>query len=147
MKLPNIDILPFPNSVFYLTGLSLITLVYASYSKTINKLPQAISEGITTASSKINEVGKSISTGTKDLYGKTASPTGPVTGPVPPVQERAPTNPTPQTGTLDNINKTISNMNPFAEARPAEAAPRPPIVGGSKKKRKKRNKKTKRSRR
>lgn len=138
MKLPNIDILPFPNSVFYLTGLSLITLVYATYSKSINKLPQAVSEGITTASSKINDVGKSISAGANNLYGKMSSPAA-GSGPIPPAlvaEEKAPTNPISQPGPLDNAN-------PFAEARPVEA----PRVGGSKKKRTKRNKKTKRSRR
>jgi len=139
MKLPNIDIMPFPNSVFYLTGLSLITLVYATYSKTINKLPQAVSDGITTTSSKINEVGKSISAGTKDLYGKMTSPAA-GSGLVPPAliaEEKA------------SIPNPPNNFptNPFAVPEPPAPAPPPPRVGGSKKKRSKRNKKTKRSRR
>ena len=138
MKLPNIDIMPFPNSVFYLTGLSLITLVYATYSKTINKLPQAVSDGITSASSKISEVGKSISAGTNDLYGKMTSPSG-GPGPVPPAliaEEKA---------LIPNPPNNVPT-NPFAVPEPP-APPPPPRVGGSKKKRSKRNKKTKRSRR
>jgi hypothetical protein len=163
MNLPNIDIMPFPNSVFYLTGLSLLTLVYATYSKTINKLPQTVSDGIITASSNINEVGKSISMGTKDLYGKMTSPFGAGSGPAPGPIIAPLTNTQP--GPSDNI---LENMNPFAQTRPteavprpaeavprptetvprpAEAVPRPPVAGGSKKKRAKRNKKTKRSRR
>lgn len=158
MQLPSIDIMPFPNSVFYLTGLSLLTLVYATYSKTINKLPQAVSEGIITTSSNINELGKSVSIGTKDLYNKMATPFGAGTGPGPGPDVVAPapapiiappTNPQP--GPQNNI---LENMNPFAQLRPAEAVPRPaeavprpPVAGGSKKKRAKRNKKTKRSRR
>jgi len=127
--------LPFPNSVFYLTGISLITLVYATYAKTINRFPQAISEGLNTASYKINEVGKSIRAGANDLYGKIASPTvNPGAGPIPPAliaAEKPMTNPTTAT----------PNTNPFAGAE------QPQRIGGSKKKRTTKNKKTKRSRR
>jgi len=131
--------LPFPNSVFYLTGISLITLFYATYAKIINKLPQAVSEGLNTASYKINEVGKSIRAGANDLYGKIASPTvNPGAGPIPPAliaAEKPMTNPT----------TTLPNTNPFASANAVQ--PQPQRIGGSKKKRITRNKKTKRSRR
>jgi hypothetical protein len=144
MKLPNIDIMPFPNSVFYLTGISLITLVYATYSKTINKLPKAVSDGITTASSKINEVGKSISAGSKDLYGKMTSPSG-GPGPVPPafIAEKKALIPNPPNNVPTN---PFAVPEPPTPLRPLPPLP-PPRVGGSKKKGSKRNKKTKRSRR
>jgi len=130
----NTDILPFPNSVFYLTGISLITLVYATYAKTINTFPKAVSDGITTASIKIGEVGKSIRAGANDLYGRIASPSS--AGPIMPVQEK------PLIPATNNVNQTISNMNPFAGTE----QPQPQRIGGSKKKRATKNKKTKRSR-
>uniref|UniRef100_A0A6C0B7F4 Uncharacterized protein n=1 Tax=viral metagenome TaxID=1070528 RepID=A0A6C0B7F4_9ZZZZ len=139
MKFPNIDLLPFPNSVFYLTGISLITLVYASYAKTINKIPQSVSEGIITASSKINEVTKSISNGTREFLGQMNNPgSGSGTGPGPQEKMLNPLN--------NNAPTPLDNVNPFSgpiDVRPVEA-PRPQQVAGSKKKKTKRNKKTKR---
>jgi hypothetical protein len=145
MKLSDIEIMPYPNAIFYLTGVSLMTLVYVTYSSSINKMPVALGQQADSVSSSISSFGASISKSANDLYAKispgAAAPPAPAPAPAPAAQA--------ETGIMGNISNSLSRLNPFGSAPAPAPAPAQaqvqPTSGGSKKRHKKRSKKTRRS--
>jgi len=160
MNLSDLQILPYPNAVFYLTGLSIATLVYVTFASTINAIPGAITSQFTTVSDSIGAVAQNTA---NDLYSKVATTTQSATDALSKTAASAsntlekegtaamsnvtaalPTNntyaaPNPSTNTLGSITKSISNLNPFGQGE------KPPVqTAGSAKRRKKASKKTKR---
>lgn len=155
MKLSDIEIMPYPNAIFYLTGVSLVTLVYVSYSNSINKIPVAIGQQADSVSSSISSFGAAVSKSASDLYAKISPPAKPAVAPAPapvpaaPAPSPAPAPAPAQSGIMGSISNSLSKLNPFGSAPAPAPAPAPaqvqPISGGSKKKYKKRAKKTRRS--
>jgi hypothetical protein len=141
MKLSDIEIMPYPNAIFYLTGVSLMTLVYVTYSSSINKMPVALGQQADSVSSSISSFGASISKSANDLYAK-ISP-GAAAAPAPAPASQA------ETGIMGNISNSLSRLNPFGSAPAPAPAPAQaqvqPTSGGTKKRHKKRSKKTRRS--
>jgi hypothetical protein len=149
MKLSDIEIMPYPNAIFYLTGVSLMTLVYVTYSNSINKIPVVVGQQADSVSSSISSFGAAISKSANDLYAKISPAAKPAVAPVPaPAPAPAPAAESAQPGIMGSISNSLSRLNPFGSApapAPAPAQPNQPISGGSKKKHKKRAKKTRRS--
>jgi hypothetical protein len=145
MKLSDIEIMPYPNAIFYLTGVSLMTLVYVTYSNSINKMPVALGQQADSVSGSLSSFGAAISKSANDLYAKISPAAKPATeaAPVPPA---APAPAQAQPGIMGSISNSLSRLNPFGSApAPAQAQGNQPISGGSKKKHKKHAKKTRRS--
>lgn len=153
MNLSDNEILPYPNSVFYLTGASVITLIYVTHAKYINSIPAAIGEKVALVSTSLNQFGSSISKSATDFYNKIspAPATAPATAPAPAPAPVPPSNNPPtqsnvvsgqQPGIMGNISNALSSLNPF---NTATAPINGQMRGGSKKKYKKSAKKTRRS--
>jgi hypothetical protein len=143
MNLSDVEIMPYPNAVFYLTGASVITLLYVTFYSSVNKIPEVIGEKVTSVTGSMTSFGDAVNKTAKDLYSIIPSTNG--AKPVP-SQEKLPEN-----GIMSNISNSLSKLNPFTSSTaqaPAPApgpAPEPQMKGGSRKKNKKRTKKTRRS--
>jgi hypothetical protein len=163
MQLIDFEFLPYPNSIFLLTGVSVATLLYINYSETINKLPQQISSSADSITKSATALGTSIKQGASKILTPIAQAV-PVTEAIPSSQTSnftsnisntvaslnpfgnatAPTQPTSQQNT-----GVLASLNPFGNSahgqNPEPSAP--PKIGGTKKRKNKRDsKKTKRSR-
>jgi hypothetical protein len=135
MSFSDSAILPIPNSVFYLTGVSVLTLIYVSYAKAISKIPGAVGEQVSSVSTSVSDLGTSIKDNATALYNKVASPSTTIAN-TPTIDA-----PAQQPGLMNSITNTMSKLNPFQNASP------PTQAGGSKKKNKKTTKKSRSRRR
>ena len=149
MSITDFEFLPYPASMLILTGLSFATLLYVTYPRDFNKLPQqmtsqaaAIGASASTLGSTISESAKKIITPVAQVIAEPIPATAPVAAA--PVQAV----PAENSGIVSGITNTISSLNPFAKpAAPEQVEPSAPLkTGGSKKRRQKKSKKTKRLR-
>lgn len=166
MNLSDIEILPYPNAVFYLTGISVITLVYVTFANTINEIPGAVANQITSLTGSltgsVSALGTSVREGASDLYTKAAETSkgavdaisksatsvtevaaeeisAPAIKPNVETSNNAYAAPNPITNAVGSISKSLNNLNPFGQGE------KPPVqTAGSAKRRKKGAKKTKR---
>jgi hypothetical protein len=163
MSMIDLDYLPYPVSMLLLTGISFATLLYVTYPKDINKIPQQLSSHVVSIGTSVGTIGSSIRQGANKIITPVAeaisdpikttlsAPSVPVVPAVViPTGTTGPTAPTGNNGIVSGITDTLSSLNPFAKpALPAQKeteSNEPPKIGGSKKRRQKKSKKTKRLR-
>jgi len=149
MSITDFEFLPYPAGMLILTGLSFATLLYVTYPKDINKLPQQITSQAVAVGASASSLGSSISQSANKIMTPVVQAIAepiPVTAPVvaAPVQAV----PAENKGFMSGITNTLSSLNPFAKpTAPEQVEPSaPPKIGGSKKRRQKKSKKTKRLR-
>ena len=149
MSITDFEFLPYPASMLILTGISFATLLYVTYPRDFNKLPERITSQATAIGASASSLGSTISQSANKIITPVAQAIAepiPATAPVAAAPVQAV--PAENNGIVSGLTNTLSSLNPFAKpAAPEQVEPSaPPKTGGSKKRRQKKSKKTKRLR-
>ena len=117
MSITDFEFLPYPASMLILTGLSFATLLYVTYPKDFNKLPQQITSQATAIGASASSLGSTISQSANKIITPVAQAIMtqpiPATAPVAaPVAAAAPVQAVPaeNNGIVSGISNTLSRI-------------------------------------
>ena len=149
MSITDFEFLPYPAGMLILTGLSFATLLYVTYPRDFNKLPQQMTSQAVAIGASASSLGSTISESANKIITPVAQAiVEPIPATAPVVAAPVQAAPVENNGIVSGITNSLSSLNPFAKpTAPTETEPiGPPKIGGSKKRRQKKSKKTKRLR-